>query len=86
MSSKVLSELDTEISKESHAKIVKRSTLGFLVGFVIGGIPMGMGLASAAVTPFVDLSYQWALFVAIGFALMGAIGTTIAGSAIFVNE
>ncbi len=86
MSSRVLRALDPEISEWSHEEIVKQSTKGFLWGFVVGGIPMGYGLASAAVTPFVDLSYQWALFVSIGFALMGAIGTTMAGSALFENK
>lgn len=86
MSSKVLAELNPELSEVFHSKIVKRSTVGFLIGFIVGGIPMGMGLASAAVVSFVDLSYQWALYVAIGFALIGVIGTAIAGYALFSVE
>lgn len=86
MSSRVLKELDPEVPNDTHEKIVKQSRLGFFVGFIVGGVPMGMGLASAAVTPFVDLSYQWALYVAIGFALLGIIATTITGSALFGNE
>ena len=86
MSSMVLGKLDTETSKELHAKIVKRSTWGFLVGFVIGGIPMGIGLAATLAASISDLSYLWALFVTIGIALIGAIGTTIAGSALFSVE
>ena len=86
MSSIVLGKLDTETSKKVHAKIVKRSVLGFFVGFVIGGIPMGIGVASTLTASISDLSYWWAIFVTIGIALMGAISTTIAGSAIFSVE
>jgi len=86
MSSKVLAELNPQLPKDFHSKIVKRGTVGFLIGFIVGGIPMGMGLASAAVVPFVDLSYQWALYVAVGFALIGVIGTAITGSALFSSE
>ena len=86
ISSRVLGKLDPETSKETHAKIVKRCTVGFLVGFVIGGIPMGIGLASTLWASISDLSYLWALFVTIGIVLMGVIGTTIAGSALFSVE
>jgi len=86
MSSMVLGKLDNEISKESHAKLVKRSTFGFLIGFIVGGIPMGIGLASTIIASITDLSYWWAFFVTIGIVLMGAIGTTISGTALFSVE
>jgi len=86
ISSKVLKELDPDISKDVHAEIVKRSTKGFFCGICRWRFPMGMGLALAAVTPVQYLSYSWVLWVAIGFALMGVIGTTMAGSALFSKE
>ena len=82
-SSMVLKELNPSLTKDTHSRIVKRSTLGFFLGFLVGGIFMGIGLASAMVTPYVNLSYQWALFVAVGFALMGIIGSTMACSELF---
>lgn|SRR3990172_2576803 len=64
-SSRVLQVLDPTISKGVRAGIVKRSTLGFLAGTLIGGVPMGIGLAFALVTPFATLSYHWTVFVAL---------------------
>ena len=86
ISSRVLKELDSEISRETHAKIVEQSTLGFSRGFILGGFLMGIGLVGLADFPHESSSYQWALFVAVGFALMGSIGTTSAGSALFGKE
>jgi hypothetical protein len=86
ISSRVLKELDSEISRETHAKIVEQSTLGFSRRFILGGILMDIGLLNLAYIPHESYSYQWALFVAVGFALMGSIGTTSAGSALFGKE
>lgn len=83
LSSLVLGKLDPEKPKEFHTRILKRSALGFGVGFLVGGIPMGIGFAIALLASLSELSYQWALFVTIGIALMGAIGSIIAGSALF---
>jgi hypothetical protein len=86
ISSRVLRALNPGISRELRAQIVRRSTLGFFVGFLFGGTLMGIGFASVAVNPSDGSSYQWAFFVAMGFALMGAIGTTMAGTALFGKE
>jgi len=85
VSSIVLQKLDPTVPKDIRTKIVVRSTLGFLAGAIVGSIPMSLGLAigMVSVISYGDLSFHWAMFVAGGVALMGAIGTAIAGSALF---
>ena len=87
-SAQVLRELDANVSEEATKRIINRSTLGFMAGGFVGGILFGIGLAPALVTPFVQLAFQWqwAMYVALGFSLMGAIGAAIAGSALFRKE
>jgi hypothetical protein len=86
MSENFLDEFNSIVQRDIHKKMIKRSMQGFLIGLAVGGTPMCLGLITAINTPFVDLSYQWAILVAIGFSLMGIIGTSIASSALFSDE
>ncbi len=87
ISTRVLKELDPNISTNVTSQIQKRTIKGFQVGGGIGGISLGMGLA-IMLTRYVDLAFQWQfpMFVSLGFALMGSIGAAIAGSELFRND
>jgi len=86
MSESFLDEFNPVVPRDIHKKMIKRSAQGFLIGFAVGGAPMCLGFITAINTPFMDLSYQWAILVAIGFSLIGIIGTSIASSALFSDE
>ncbi|HNM38431.1 MAG TPA: hypothetical protein PKI33_15280, partial [Anaerolineales bacterium] len=71
----ILDKFNPIVPKAIHEKIIKRSAKGFLIGCIVGGIPMCLGISTALGTPFVNLSYDWAVLMAIGFSLMGITGT-----------
>ena len=82
--SKVLAELDSNISTDARDRMIKRSTFGFFTGAIFGSIPFTFGFIGMIISS--DLSQRDVFFVAIGFALMGVIGATITSSVLFRKD
>ena len=84
-SSRILKELDSNTSEDDVKYIIKRSRLGFILGSFLGSILYLGGVMTLAVNVIsdLDLDWGWPMYIAAGFALMGAIGATFTTLALF---
>jgi len=83
-STQVIKELDDNIPEDEIKYIIKRSQLGFVVGGIVGGVVTMNGVFTGLLraTHLLDSDWSWALYIAVGFALRGAIGAAFTISAL----